>query len=537
MPAKSSTKRRGATGPAARKPPRAPEQAVATPPEPRPRVQLRDLLAAESPLWVVLLIVVPIVAIGLELTVGPFLNEPPGVDKDFWWHLATGNWVLDNHRIPTTDPFSWTHGGEDWIAHEWLAGTILALLWRSGGYVAEIGFTAVVAVFGFWRLLAGARYYGISRRLAAVLLLLWGGAFFRIGIIVVRPQVWSWTLLAVLFAELAAYDTGRRRRLWLLPPLFAVWININLTALIGIGCLGAFVLDRLVRRQLDRHLIGVGLLSGLALMVNPHHVRLLKLVFTYLDSGSVRREYVLEWMSPEWSDYHTIPFLLALPLVIPAVWFLVRRTPCFWPGAPLLVLAYQSYQSIRYIPVFILLGFVFAGWLSWKRAKTLGECSVKATPLVPHRPWVLAPAGGACALTLLLALTVAPSQLRREPYPWYFPADATTFYLQNYSGARIFNTYDYGGYLIHRFEGTGNTVYIDGRDEMYGDLQVRRYFYYIEGRPGWQDYFAREGIQVAIIRPVDGLAVQMAQDPRWRLVYADFSLVFVRADLAPRGAS
>ncbi|MCC6791687.1 MAG: hypothetical protein IT336_08385, partial [Thermomicrobiales bacterium] len=277
MPAKRSTKGRGARGTAPRKPLRAPEpdaaarppraRAAASPPPRGPwaalrigaiasawrpaelRSRLRGAVAAESPLWVVLLLVVPILAVFLELTVGVQLDQPPGVDKDYWWHLATGNWILDHHRIPTTDPFSWTHGGQEWIAHEWLAAVLLALLDRVGGYAASIVFTAVVAVAGFWRLLAGARFYGMSRRTAALAMLLFGSVFIsRIGVMVVRPQVWSWALLAILCAELAAYDTGRRRRLWILPPLFALWVNINLTALIGFGCLGAFVLDRLIRR-------------------------------------------------------------------------------------------------------------------------------------------------------------------------------------------------------------------------------------------------------------------------------------------------
>lgn len=491
-----------------------------------------EAVASESPVWVVILIVLPIWAVGLLLTVGPFLDAVPGIDKDFWWHLSTGDWVLDHRAIPTTDPFSWTHGGEEWIAHEWLAGTVIALLWRVGGYWAQVVFTTLVAMFGFWRLLVAARLYGISRRTAALLLLLWGGAYFRVGVIVVRPQVWSWTLLAVLWAELAAYETGRRQRLWLLPPLFAIWINVNLTALIGFGCLGAFLLDRLIRRELNRHLLTIGVLSGLALLATPHHVRLFGLIFSYLDRDAARRDWVLEWMSPRWGDRQNLPFWLALPLVVPAIWYLVRRAPHVWPCAPLLVLAYQSFQSIRYIPVYILLCFVFAGWLSGRYRAYRAEKAplLVAEPILPRRRWVAATGVGAAAVTLLLAVTVSPSQFRRDPLAWYFPEGAANAFLADYSGKRLFNTYDYGGYLIYRFEDSGDLVSMDGREEMYGERATRRYFYYVAAQPGWQAYFLQQGIDAAIVRRIDPLADALSQDPGWQLVYADDAMLFVRVE-------
>jgi hypothetical protein len=32
-------------------------------------------------------------------------------DGDTYWHIATGQWILDNRSIPTTDPFSHTMPG------------------------------------------------------------------------------------------------------------------------------------------------------------------------------------------------------------------------------------------------------------------------------------------------------------------------------------------------------------------------------------------------------------------------------------------
>ena len=185
---------------------------------------LSRVLGAEAATWVVLLLVVPIVAAGMTLTVGLRLDGLPWIDSDYWWHLATGNWILDHHHVPTTDPFSWTHGGEEWVAHEWLAAVLFALVDRAWGYAGVIVLVATVAIAGLWRLLAGMRLYGVSRRATCILVLAWGGVFLQPGVMVLRPQVLTFALLAVLLTELAGYETGHRRHLWLLPPLIALWV-------------------------------------------------------------------------------------------------------------------------------------------------------------------------------------------------------------------------------------------------------------------------------------------------------------------------
>ena len=494
------------------------------------------IFGAESPLWVVLVLVVPILIICLKLTTGLRHNQWPLVDADFWWHLATGNWVLDRHRIPLTDSYSWTHDGQSWIAHEWLAEVVLALSWRAGGYAGGVILTAIVCVLGFWRLIEGARYYGLSRRAAAITMLAFGGVFVRAGVITVRPQVWTWTLLAILMAELAAYDTGRRKQLWVVPAIIVIMINMNLTALIAVGCVGAFTIDRLIRRPIDRHVVTIAVLSGLAMLVNPNHIELPLLTIKYIGEDAIWRQYIFEWMPPKFGERTHHPFWIALVLLIPAIWYLARRKPNFWPAAPLIVLAYQSYKSLRYIPVFILIAFMFAGWLAgqWGRIRQEQETRHQVPDsLIPRRAWVLTPIIAATALSIVLATSTDQTQFRREPLLWTHPAEATTFYLKNYPETRIFNTYDFGGYLIYRFADTNNKVFVDGRAEMYGDSFIRRYFDLIYARDGWQAYFDEQGIQAVIIRHIDGLSVAIAEEPGWTLVYRDrLHLVYVRTSIA-----
>jgi hypothetical protein len=36
------------------------------------------------------------------------------VDPDLWWHLRTGQWIVETGHVPHTDPFSFTRQGRPW---------------------------------------------------------------------------------------------------------------------------------------------------------------------------------------------------------------------------------------------------------------------------------------------------------------------------------------------------------------------------------------------------------------------------------------
>ena len=71
----------------------------------------------------------------LILILGLFLMTlRPIADPDFWWHLRTGQLIVQTHTIPHFDPFSFTNNGKPWVAHEWLSEVFMYSLYRIGGY-------------------------------------------------------------------------------------------------------------------------------------------------------------------------------------------------------------------------------------------------------------------------------------------------------------------------------------------------------------------------------------------------------------------
>ena len=70
-------------------------------------------------------------------------------DSDFWWHLRTGQYIVEQRALPFPDPFAWTTAGARDaypgeartrrfnLTHEWLAQVVFYAVWRVGGMRGE----------------------------------------------------------------------------------------------------------------------------------------------------------------------------------------------------------------------------------------------------------------------------------------------------------------------------------------------------------------------------------------------------------------
>src|SRR5437868_10892667 len=96
----------------------------------------------------------------------------PMTDPDVWWHLRSGQLIVETHSIPHTDPFSFTRAGQPWIDHEWLSEVLIYGIYRAAGSTGLIVAFAVVTALAF--LLVFLRCSG--RPYLAALLTIWGAA-------------------------------------------------------------------------------------------------------------------------------------------------------------------------------------------------------------------------------------------------------------------------------------------------------------------------------------------------------------------------
>jgi hypothetical protein len=446
-------------------------------------------------------------------------------DPDFWWHLKAGELIVTQHAVPRVDPFTFTYAGGPWIAHEWLAEALIYLLVRAGGYgLALVAFTLspLAALLLVYR---QCRAIGAPTRLALPLTSL--TALMIAPYTTVRPQVLSWLFFAALFAALAEFRAGRIRRLWWLPGLFVLWANIHLSFDIGLALLGLFVTSSACERILLHR--PVSLLQPLLLLatscpaacLNPYGPRLLLVPLQYLP---LQQEVIVplrlaEWLPPDFHQLVFAPLLAALLLLLTTG--IVPRRLDLWRLGLELATAALALLAVRYIPIFAVAFAPLAGVAicdRWPQPATSGLRRGSTAPQAVH--WLL--------LSLLLAAAAAgmrpgpASQLRRipSPSPVQMPVQAVDFIEHQAPGARIFNQYDWGGYLIYRLW-PGSRPFIDGRAEMFSPQILRDYVSIYNVQPGWERLLDQYGVTLVIVRKNSALAGALEVTPRWHLASSD----------------
>ncbi|HEV2444394.1 MAG TPA: hypothetical protein VGS58_00670, partial [Candidatus Sulfopaludibacter sp.] len=182
------------------------------------------------------------------------LFSPEIADPDFWWHLKTGQYLVERRALPVPDPFAFTttrahdaYPGESAtryfnLTHEWLAQAVMYLVYAAGGFAGVVLWrAAMLAAFcGAAGWLAYRRCGGYYRALVAT----FAAAGVAAGFASDRPFLFTFVLLA---ATIAILEVGRP--LWLLPPIFLLWANCHGGFFLGWVTVAAYAAQSWIRRR------------------------------------------------------------------------------------------------------------------------------------------------------------------------------------------------------------------------------------------------------------------------------------------------
>ncbi len=220
-------------------------------------------------------------------------------DPDLGFHLKTGQWILQNHQIPSNDTFTYTVPDHPFLDIEWFYDFVLHLVFLAGSYSLLSIFNVVLILTAFfitWGRLRQTRcpiWMGVPLMAAAISI-----CEFRF---IIRPEILSWSLLGMMLWVLETWVIEDRNRLWLLPILQLIWVNTEGIFPIGLAVIGIFLISQLIhKRKIDYKLTSNGILAGAACLLNPYGIRgfLHPLVILKTIHTDIFKNNIMEFLSP-----------------------------------------------------------------------------------------------------------------------------------------------------------------------------------------------------------------------------------------------
>ena len=195
---------------------------------------------------------------------------------DYWWHLRTGQLIVETGSVPKVDPYTYTVPGARWVDVHWLHQLGLHGLHALGGHAAVVvaKLALVLALLGIVARIGYRRERPLVSAVALGLMLLVACDRFM-----PRPELPSFVLLA---AQLALLDRFTRRGdAWVYAAVAVqvVWVNVHGLFALGLAVCAIYLFAEVVRPLLDpderfsarrvRRLAVLTALASLASLANP----------------------------------------------------------------------------------------------------------------------------------------------------------------------------------------------------------------------------------------------------------------------------
>ncbi len=452
-------------------------------------------------------------------------------DADTGYHIRAGDYILEHRDVPKHDIFSFHSPPLPWTAHEWLSEVVMAALHRMSGL------TGVVVFFSFLISLTYAllfRFLRIHERniVSDVLIILLALASSQIHWLA-RPHIFSLLFMVVWYRILDEHQNDQKNRLYILPAIMLLWVNLHggyLTGFIltGVYFLGNFI--RYVREKEDEKVfafrrvkyLGYAIAACLLLsLVNPYGYRILLFPFRLVTESYIM-DNVNEFLSPNF--HQPMPFKYLL-LALVGVLAVSRKPLGFVEIVLVLLFLNMALFSARYIPLFAIIAApvfsrqadsLLAGSPESRWASSLKKRGNRIAAIDASSKGYGWPVAG----VLLVVFLAAAGRIEFRFDGNIKPVAAAEFLEKEHIDGHMYDNDEFGDYLIYAAY-PKYKVFFDGRSDMYGAERLKEYI--ILSVPGseWEKLVEKHDIRWFFIASNSILTRYLLQRPEWKLIYSD----------------
>jgi hypothetical protein len=425
------------------------------------------------------------------------INKGAGLlgDCDTGYHIRAGEWILSHHSVPHHDMFSFLTPPLPWTAHEWLSEIIMALIHSAFGLTGLAIFFAGILALVSLLLFRMLRKDG-NNILVAVFIVLLATVASQIHWLA-RPHVFSLLFFLVWYWILEEYRLRGRNRLYFLPALMLLWVNLHGGFLAGFMLLGIYLAGELpdcFSRDAEKRSVARQRLKALSITtavcvpvscINPYGFHILLFPFN-LVSNKLIMNNVTEFLSPNFHEPSPFKYLI---LGLVTILALSRERLRLVELLLLLVFLNMSLYSVRYIPLFALVSApIFMRHIEILLKGSQGKFPAIFAKKAANIAEIDATSGGIMwpiAAFGAVAWLVASGTIRYGFDPRVKPVAAVNFIEKADIPGNMFNNDEFGDYVIYaawpRYK-----VFFDGRSDMYGSGRLKEYMQIMNFENGWE---------------------------------------------------
>jgi hypothetical protein len=473
----------------------------------------------------------------LILSVAGYRLSETLADPDLWGHLTFGQDILHTGQIVTTDPYSYLTAGHPWINHEWLAELFFALVFGLAGTPGLVALKVAVCLT-----IIGLSYRHLARQglnpLRAGFVLLPVSLLLLTGLGTVRPQLFTCLLFLFVLLAIEAAERGNWHRLWLLPVIFAVWVNLHGGFLAGLAVLMFWSVGTLLRlswhqRKLaflhpgpGRTVVLVMMTCIAASLLNPYGAELPRFL---LKTATLPRPEIDEWNPVLLTSQEGIVYLLVLAASVGALLAGPKeRRPVLW--AVFACLALAPLLARRHLPLFALGAVILAGeplaaaWQRWLPDDASRSPGRAVLTLIGLSCWAGAGVLIACSIPHFSCICLSPEA------GFAYPCRAVGRIQASGITGRMAVIFDWGEYVIWHL-GPGVQVSVDGRRETVYPEEVYRMNMNFQRGVGEWDALLVPQTDLALVARTHPIFELLKARPGWVLLddtEDHFAALFVR---------
>lgn len=412
----------------------------------------------------------------LAIIVVSFLSVlMPIEDPDFFWHIATGKWILQNRTLPSDDPFSFTTPKDLELRDEtilkgyWISQLLYYVSYLAAGYNGII-FLRVFIVLLLCLFLIKRRETELNMHLLSVLLSIFViFNFYALD----RPQVFSFLFFAVL---LYLIDVMKKRddvsflHYLSIPLLLFIWANMHGGYILGQAVLSVYLITENLKARVSatgaltpgklKRFSLVVILSLFSSLLNPLSYKTLLATFQFMKT-SYFTQNIIEYSSTveaflRYNQYLILFYWLTALLTVIA--FLYRIIQRRIDPADLLLTAlflYFSFTQVRYVAFFMIWS---APFLSSLFNALFREGFLRRSFITGSTLLIL-------SLEIYTSGQVVHNLIHFGDRKWIspiYPSEIVRFIKAEGIKGNMYNFYGWGGYLIWEL-GPERKVFVDGR--------------------------------------------------------------------------